>query len=79
MTEITTPKSAYPEQTPTFFADAFSYYNYNAEYAINDQLTARLTINNLFDTEDPRGGYGLANRFDGGIGREWIFGINYNF
>jgi outer membrane receptor protein involved in Fe transport len=79
VTDITTSKATYPELTPTFFADAFSYYNYNAEYAINDQLTARLTINNLFDTEDPRGGYGLANRFDGGIGREWIFGINYNF
>ena len=46
---------------------------------MNDIFSVKLAINNLLDTQDPRGIYGLTNQYDGGIGREWIFGVNAKF
>ncbi len=79
VTNVLTAKANIPEQTPSFPADAFNFFNYAASYQVNDIFSVKLAINNLFDTQDPRGIYGLTNQYDGGIGREWIFGVNARF
>lgn len=79
VTNILTAKSAYPDQTLSFRADDFSYFNYQAAYDITDSFTLRLVVNNLTDTEEPRGQYGLTNQFDGGVGREWVVGFQARF
>lgn len=79
VTNVLTNKTLYPEQTPSFFADDFYFFNYFASYNINDNLEVRLTVNNLFDTDEPRNQFGIANQFDGGIGREFIVGAAARF
>jgi outer membrane receptor protein involved in Fe transport len=79
VTNITTSKAVYPDQTLSFRADDFSYFNYQAAYDITDAFTLRLVVNNLTDTEEPRGQYGLTNQFDGGVGREWVVGFQARF
>ncbi len=72
-----TALNLYPEQSPAFVNPAYSYFNYNAAYDIKDNLTLRLTINNLTDTDGPNGP--LGDSYDTGIGREWILGVNMRF
>jgi outer membrane receptor protein involved in Fe transport len=79
VSDVQVDKALYPERTPSFFAPAFNFFNYAASYKINDNFVVRATISNLFNTQDPRGIYGIANRYDGGIGREFIIGLNARF
>jgi iron complex outermembrane recepter protein len=79
VTSIETLKGLYPEQSAAFVAEAFWFYNYSASFQINDRFTIRGTINNLFDTQDPRGAFGLGNQYDAGIGREFIVGVTATF
>lgn len=79
VSNISTAKNLRPEQTLSFVADDFSYFNYQAAYDITDAFTLRLVVNNLTDTDEPRGVYGLTNQFDGGIGREWVVGFQARF
>ncbi len=79
VTNILTSKSLYPDQSQNFIASDFHYFNYSASYDLTDNMTLRLTINNLADTLEPRGQYGNPNQFDGGVGREFIFGVNARF
>lgn len=67
------------EQNPNFVANDFHYFNYFAGYEINDNFTARIVVNNLFDTDEPRGIYGIGNDFDGGVGREFLVGVSARF
>ena len=67
------------EQTPAFVADEFWFFNYNASYDLTDNYQLRLTINNLFDTDEPRGIYGAGNNIDGGFGREYVVGVTAKF
>ena len=60
-------------------ADEFWYFNYNASYDLTDNYQLRLTINNLFDTDEPRGIYGAGNNIDGGFGREYVVGVTAKF
>jgi outer membrane receptor protein involved in Fe transport len=69
--------SAYPDQSPAFFNDDYSYFNYNAAFEVNDTVTLRLTVNNLTDEKGPNGRLGDA--YDTGVGREWILGVNMRF
>lgn len=79
VTDVSTAKVNIPDQSPAFVADDFHFFNYAASYAVTDNMSVRLAVNNLFDTEEPRGIYGLTNQYDGGIGREFIFGVNARF
>jgi|CXWL01.1.fsa_nt_gi outer membrane receptor protein involved in Fe transport len=79
VTTNTTSKTVWDEQSLAYFAPDYSYFNYNAAYDINDSMTVRLVINNLTDTDEPRGPLGLTNQFDGGIGREWVLGFQARF
>jgi iron complex outermembrane recepter protein len=79
VTNVLTAKGIYAEQTPSFRAKAFNYFNYAASYELNETFKLQFVVNNLFDTQDPRGIYGLTNQYDGGIGREFIFGVNARF
>jgi iron complex outermembrane recepter protein len=79
VTNVLTAKSLFAEQTPSFFADDFWYFNYNAAYDLSDNYQLRLTINNLLDTDQPRDIYGIGNNFDGGFGREYIVGVTAKF
>ncbi len=79
VTNILLDKTLYPEQTPSFFADDFYFFNYFASYAVSDNIQLRLSVNNLFDTDEPRNRYGLPNQFDGGLGREIIVGASARF
>jgi iron complex outermembrane recepter protein len=79
VTTIETAKGLYAEQNASFVAPEFMFYNYSASYEINDRFTIRGTINNLFDTTDPRGAFGVGNQYDAGIGREFIVGVTARF
>ena len=79
VTDVLSLKTVIPEQTPSFVADEFWFFNYNAAYDLNDNYQVRLSINNLTDTEEPRGIYGIGNNIDGGTGREYIVGVTAKF
>jgi outer membrane receptor protein involved in Fe transport len=79
VSNVLTTKNLIPEQTPAFVADDFWFFNYNAAFDLNDNYQLRLTINNLFDQEEPRGVYGIGNNIDGGFGREYIVGVTAKF
>jgi outer membrane receptor for ferrienterochelin and colicin len=80
VTDDTIPKELFPEQNPNFVAEDWHFFNYNAVYDVNDNLRFRLVVNNLTDTEKPRGAlFGNPNPFDNGVGREFIFGVNARF
>ena len=66
-----------PEQSVAFVNPAYSFFNYNAQYALRDNITLRLTVNNLTDEDGPNGRYGDA--YDLGIGREWVLGVGVQF
>ncbi|MCU0976981.1 MAG: TonB-dependent receptor [Steroidobacteraceae bacterium] len=74
---ILLPGNQEPEQSPAFVNPAYSFFNYNAQYALRDNITLRLTVNNVTDTDGPNGRYGDA--YDLGIGREWILGVGMQF
>ncbi len=74
--QITTPLA---DQSPAFVASDAHYFNYFASYDLNDAVTMRLTVNNLTDTQDPRGQYGVGTNADGGLGREFIVGVSARF
>jgi len=74
--QLTTPIA---DQSPAFVAPEYSYFNYFAGYKLSDTFSARLSINNLFDEDEPRGIYGVGNDFDGGVGRTFILGLNGKF
>jgi hypothetical protein len=67
------------EQAPNFVADDFHYFNYFASYDINEMVRLRFVVNNLTDTEKPRGIFGNPTTFDGGVGREFILGATMRF
>lgn len=79
VTNVLIAKTNIPEQTPSFVGDDFWFFNYNAAYDLTDNYQLRLTINNLLDTDEPRGVYGIGNNFDGGFGREYIVGVTAKF
>lgn len=79
VTNVLTDKTLFAEQTPSFFADDFYFFNYFASYNVSDNVQLRLSINNLFNTDEPRNRYGLPNQFDGGLGREIIVGASARF
>jgi outer membrane receptor protein involved in Fe transport len=56
---------------------AYHYFNYNAGYDLNDDMSVRLTINNVTDTDGPNGIYGDA--YDLGVGREYVLGFSMKF
>jgi outer membrane receptor protein involved in Fe transport len=73
---ITTP---IVEQSPAFVSPEFHYFNYFANYRLSENLSVRFVVNNLFDTIEPRGIYGVGNDYDGGVGREFLFSVTANF
>ena len=75
--DVLVDTALFPEQSPAFVNPAYSFFNYNAQYALRDNITLRLTVNNLTDTDGPNGRYGDA--YDLGIGREWILGVGMKF
>lgn len=79
VTNVLTAKPNIPEQSPAFVADDFWYFNYSAAYNVSDNYQLRLTINNLLDTEEPLGIFGVGNPADGGTGRQYIVGLTARF
>ena len=67
----------YGELSPAFVNSAYSYLNYSGSYALRNDVTVRLTINNLTDARGPNGRFGDA--FDMGVGREFILGVSLRF
>lgn len=67
----------YGELSPAFVNSAYSYLNYSGSYALRDDVTVRLTVNNLTDARGPNGPFGDA--FDLGVGREFILGVSLRF
>lgn len=74
---VLTPDAQIPEQSIAFVNPAYHYFNYNAGYDLNDDMSVRLTINNVTDTDGPNGIYGDA--YDLGVGREYVLGFSMKF
>ncbi len=67
--------TAVPEQNATFFRPSWDRLNYNVAYQVNEQMTARLIVNNLLDDQLlPQ--YGLP--YDG-IGRTFAVRLDARF
>jgi outer membrane receptor protein involved in Fe transport len=67
--------TAIPEQNAAFFRPAYDRFNYNMSYSINDNLTARVVVNNIFnDLLLPE--YGLAGD---AIGRNFLVRLDARF
>lgn len=64
----------YGELSPAFVNTGYNFLNYSGSYALRDDITLRLTINNLTDARGPNGPFGDA--FDLGVGREYILGVS---
>ncbi|WP_395776168.1 TonB-dependent receptor domain-containing protein [Aquidulcibacter sp.] len=74
--QLTTPVA---DQSPAFVSPEFNYFNYFASYKFENDLTLRLSVNNVLDTIEPRGIYGVGNDFDGGVGREFLVSLTTKF
>ncbi|MBU6372740.1 MAG: TonB-dependent receptor [Alphaproteobacteria bacterium] len=79
VTNILTAQNLYPEQSPAFYQDQYSYFNYFASYELNDNFKIRAVVNNVMDEAGPRGVYGIGNGYDGGVGREFLLGVSAKF
>ncbi len=67
--------TAIPEQNAAFFRPAYDRFNYNVSYEINDNLTARLVVNNLLNDELlPQ--YGLPGDL---LGRSYVVRLDARF
>lgn len=49
MVNTTINPAVIPDQSATFFRPKYQYYNYNVAYELNDNLTVRGVVNNVFD------------------------------
>lgn len=74
--QLTTPIA---DQSPAFVSPDYHYFSYFAGYDLDENLSVRLSINNLLNDDEPRGQYGIGNDFDGGVGRTFILGLNAKF
>ena len=64
--------AAIAEQNAAFFRPSYDRFNYNLAYAVNEKMTARLVINNVFnDLWLPQ--YGLPGD---GVGRSYVLRID---
>ncbi len=72
--DVLLAETLYGEQSPAFVNQSYYYLNYNAQYALTDNIDLRLTINNLTNSDGPNGIYGDA--YDLGVGREYLLGVS---
>jgi outer membrane receptor protein involved in Fe transport len=49
MVNTTINPAVIPDQSASFFRPKYQYYNYNVAYELNDNLTVRGVVNNVFD------------------------------
>jgi len=67
--------AAIPEQNALFFRPSWDRFNYNVAYAVNDKMTARLVVNNVFN-DQLRPEFGLPGD---SIGRSYLVRLDARF
>ena len=68
-------EAAIPEQNALFFRPSWDRFNYNLAYAVNEQLTARVVVNNVFN-DQLRPEFGLPGDT---IGRSYVVRLDARF
>jgi outer membrane receptor protein involved in Fe transport len=66
------------DEEPDYFRPEQNYFNYNIAYEVTDNITARLVVNNLTNTQYLRDLY-IPSQYDNGVGRSFIFAVNARF
>lgn len=73
---VQTNPATIPEQNITFVTPGLDFFNYTAAYEIKDGITARITVNNLFDEVGPFEDLFIATD---PIGRTYLFTLTGSF
>ncbi|OYW36516.1 MAG: hypothetical protein B7Z42_12265 [Brevundimonas sp. 12-68-7] len=73
---VQTNPSTFVEQTDGFKLEGFTTANYTAAYQVTDEVNVRVSINNLFNTRNPREDLGIVGDT---VGRTFLFTVAGSF